>query len=43
MRFTGIAIPPGSTITSSWVQFTVDEASSEPTTLSIQGVVARAA
>ena len=36
MRFTGVAIPPGATITNSWVQFTVDEASSEPTTLAIQ-------
>lgn len=36
MRFTGIAIPPGATITASSVQFTTDEATSDPTTVSIQ-------
>jgi YVTN family beta-propeller protein len=36
LRFTGIAIPQGSTITSAYVQFTADEAQSEATTLTIQ-------
>jgi uncharacterized protein YjiK len=37
MRFNNITIEPGSVVTSAWVQFTVDETSSEPTSLVIQG------
>jgi hypothetical protein len=37
LRFTGITIPPGATITRAYLQFTVDEATSEVTTLSIEG------
>jgi VCBS repeat-containing protein len=37
MRFNGISIPKGSTITSAYVQFTVDESQAESTTLTIQG------
>ena len=37
MRFRGVNIPKGATITSAYLQFKVDETSSEVTTLSIQG------
>ncbi len=37
VRFLGVAVPPGATITNAWVQFTVDEAQSEATSLLIQG------
>ena len=36
LRFTGVAIPPGATITAGAIQFTTDEASSDPTTVTIQ-------
>lgn len=35
LRFTGLAIPPGATITSAWIQFTADEAQSVNTSLAI--------
>jgi subtilisin family serine protease len=35
LRFTSLPIPPGATITNAWVQFTTDETSTEPTTLTI--------
>jgi hypothetical protein len=37
MRFNNITIEPGSVVTNAWIQFTVDETSSEPTSLVIQG------
>jgi VCBS repeat-containing protein len=37
MRFNGISIPQGATISSAYIQFQADETNSEPTTLSIQG------
>ena len=37
MRFTNVSIPTGATITRAYVQFTVDEASSGPCALTIQG------
>ncbi len=37
LRFTGIAIPPGSTIVSAWIQLTADEVWADPTTLTIFG------
>jgi hypothetical protein len=37
IRFRGINIPPGSTITSAAIQFTVDESDDEPTSLRIFG------
>ncbi len=37
MRFNGINIPPGSTVTNAYVRFTVDEANTETTSLMIQG------
>jgi VCBS repeat-containing protein len=37
MRFTGINIPQGSTVTNSYVQFRVDEVNTESTSLTIQG------
>lgn len=37
MRFNGVTIPPGSRISEAYVQFQVDETSSEPTSLLIQG------
>jgi hypothetical protein len=37
MRFNGISISPGANITSAYVQFQVDEANSEATSLTIQG------
>jgi len=37
MRFTGVAIPAGAAITNAYVQFTVDQASSEATALTIAG------
>lgn len=36
LRFPGVAIPPGATVTSAWVQFQVDEAMSVSTSLAIQ-------
>jgi hypothetical protein len=40
MRFTGVAIPQGATITNAYVQFQVDETPSGPTSLTIQGEAA---
>ncbi len=37
LRFTGIAVPQGATITKAYIQFTVDETSSVTTNLSIRG------
>jgi VCBS repeat-containing protein len=37
MRFNGINIPQGTTITNAYIQFTVDESQSESTALTIQG------
>ncbi|MBN1669962.1 MAG: VCBS repeat-containing protein [Kiritimatiellae bacterium] len=37
MRFAGIAIPPGATISSAYIQFTVDETTNVATALTIQG------
>lgn len=36
LRFTGVAVPQGSTVTSAYVQFQTDEVSTDPTTLTIQ-------
>jgi galactose oxidase-like protein/flagellar hook capping protein FlgD/K319-like protein len=43
MRFTGIDIPQGATITNAWIQFQADEAQTEATSLTIQGQAADAA
>jgi len=40
MRFTGIPIPQGASVTRAWVQFVVDEASADPTTLLVRGQAA---
>jgi len=37
LRFTGVDVPHGAVITAAWVDFTVDEASSDATTLTIHG------
>jgi hypothetical protein len=37
MRFNGISIPPGATITGAYIQFQVDSTHSDPTSLTIQG------
>lgn len=37
LRFTGVAIPPGAVITRAYVQFTVDEATTGATALTIAG------
>ena len=37
MRFTGIGVPTGATITNAFIQFTVDEATSGSVSLSIRG------
>jgi hypothetical protein len=37
LRFTGLNIPPGAAIESAYIQFTVDEATSGPSVLSIKG------
>jgi len=37
VRFEGLAIPPGSEIVRSWIQFTAREAQSDPTSLTITG------
>ncbi len=36
LRFLGIPVPPGAHITSAYVQFTVDETSSDPTSLGVR-------
>lgn len=38
LRFKNIDIPQGAIITNAWIQFTVDESSSTPTMLNIQGL-----
>jgi hypothetical protein len=43
MRFVGLNIPRGATIRAAYIQFTVDEAQTEPTTLVIQGQAADSA
>uniref|UniRef100_A0A540V9H0 Tandem-95 repeat protein n=1 Tax=Litorilinea aerophila TaxID=1204385 RepID=A0A540V9H0_9CHLR len=40
IRFAGVAIPQGATIVNAYIQFTVDEATSEATNLTIQGEAA---
>ncbi len=37
MRFAGLTIPQGATIVNAWVQFQVDEVSTDTTTLTIEG------
>ena len=37
MRFTGVAIPNGATISNAWIQFQVDETNSGATNVNIQG------
>jgi hypothetical protein len=37
LRFTGLAIPQGATITNAYIQFTVDERNSGTTNLTIKG------
>lgn len=37
MRFPGVPVPPGATILEAWIQFEVDEASTDSTTLRIDG------
>ncbi len=37
MRFAGVSIPPGATIVNAYLQFWVDETSSDPTFLTVQG------
>ena len=43
IRFAGLAVPRGATITSAYVQFVADETQSEATSLSIQGEAADSA
>ncbi|MGY1620129.1 PKD domain-containing protein [Geodermatophilus sp. SYSU D00691] len=43
LRFAGVAVPPGATITAAYVQFSVDEATSSATALTIGGQAADAA
>ncbi len=40
MRFTGITVPKGATITNAYIQFTVDETATTSTSLSIRGQAA---
>ena len=40
IRWTGITVPPGATITAAWVQFVTDEAQSIATNLVIRGLAA---
>lgn len=40
LRFTRITVPRGATITNAWIQFEVDEISTEPTSLTIQAQIA---
>ncbi|MGB5472525.1 MAG: LamG domain-containing protein, partial [Gammaproteobacteria bacterium] len=37
MRFTGVAVPNGATITNAWIQFQVDETNTGATNVNIQG------
>lgn len=43
LRFAGIGLPRGVTVTDAWVQFTVDEAQDDPTSLTIAGQAADSA
>ncbi len=43
LRFAGVAVPPGATIRNAYVQFKVDETSSELTALTLQGQAADSA
>ena len=36
VRFPGVAVPTGATITNAWVQFTVDEVTTDPASLAVQ-------
>ncbi len=36
LRFRGVAVPPGATIASAWIQFTVDETGSAPAELTVR-------
>jgi hypothetical protein len=40
IRFAGVTLPPGATITAAWVQFQVDEASTVATSLTVRGEAA---
>ena len=40
IRFRGVAIPRGATVTAAWIQFTTDELKSGATTLTVQGQAA---
>jgi hypothetical protein len=40
LRFTGVTVPAGATITAAWVQFQVDEASTAATSLTVSGQAA---
>ena len=40
MRFTGVTLPPGATITAAWVQFQVDEVSTAAASLTVAGEAA---
>ncbi|HKJ38570.1 MAG TPA: SBBP repeat-containing protein [Anaerolineales bacterium] len=40
LRFTGVEIPQGATITAAWIQFTVNEATSDTTSLIVQAQAA---
>ena len=37
MRFTGVEVPQGTAITNAWIQFQVDEASTDPKSLTVRG------
>jgi hypothetical protein len=43
LRFTGVTLPPGATITAAWVQFQVDEASAAGGSLTVAGQAADSA
>ena len=40
MRFTGVTLPPGATITAAWVQFQVDEVSTAAASVTVAGEAA---
>src|SRR5439155_15567668 len=40
MRFTGLAVPPGSPVVAAWVQFEVDEVTTGATTLQVRAQAA---
>ncbi len=40
MRFTGVTLPPGATVTAAWVQFQVDEVSTATTSVTFAGEAA---